>query len=115
MVIGRLRIGRESGVTTVRFTDTILVEEAEISLIKKELCDHLNKNNLRVLLDCKNIRRLSSSAVSMIEEFYRWLKTFGSTMALCRVRADIRPILHVMELGRIPLFMDKRSALLAQW
>jgi anti-anti-sigma regulatory factor len=113
--MGRLRIGRESGVTIVRFNDTILVEEAEIALLKKELCDHLNKTNLRVLLDLKNVRRMSTCAVVMIREFCRWLKPFGSTIALCRVRADIKRILAVMDAENIPLFPDKRSALLAHW
>jgi anti-anti-sigma regulatory factor len=115
LVMGRLRIGRESGVTTVRFNDTILVEEAEIALLKKELCDHLNKPNLRILLDLKNVRRMSTCAVLMIREFCRWLKPFGSTLALCRVRADIKRILTVMDAENIPLFPDKRSALLAHW
>lgn len=115
LVMGRLRIGKESGVTTVRFNDAILVEEAEINLIKKELCDHLNKPNLRVLLDCKNVRKMSTWAVTMIRDFARWLRTFGSTMALCRVRSEIRPGLAWMDAENIPLFPDKRSALLASW
>ena len=115
LVLGRLRIGRESGVTTVRFNDTMMVERSEISYIKKELCDYLNTPNLRVLLDCKNVRRMSTVAVIMIHDLYRWLKPFGSTMALCRVRADIKSILSVMDFEDIPLFPDKKSALLAQW
>ncbi|HWY88608.1 MAG TPA: FHA domain-containing protein [Gemmataceae bacterium] len=115
LVMGRLRIGRESGVTTVRFNDTKLVDEGEIAYIKKELCEHLDKPNLRVLLDCKNVKRMSTGAVMMIRDFCRWLKTYGSTMALCRVRLDVRLILAVMDANDIPLFPDKRTALLAQW
>ncbi len=115
VIMGRFRIGRENGVTIVRLNDSMLVEEGEISFIKRELCDHLNRPNLRVLLDCKNIRRMSTSGVVMLREFHRWLQPFGSTMALCRVRADIRPILKILDLDNIPLFMDKRSALLENW
>ena len=115
LVMGRLRIGRESGVTTVRFNDTMLVEDSEISFIRKELGDHLNKPNLRVLLDCTNVRRMSTSAAAMIRDFSKWLKPFGSTMALCRVRDDIKPILGVVNADTIPLFPDKRAALLAHW
>ena len=99
----------------MRFNDTMLVEKSEIVFIKKELCDYLNVPNLRVLLDCKNVRRMSTVAVLMIHDVYRWLKPFGSTMALCRVRADVRSILAVMDLEDIPVFADKRSALLEQW
>src|SRR5262249_42532365 len=73
VVMGRLRVGKENDITIVRFNDPILVEEAEIALIKKELHDHLNKSNMRVLIDCKNIRRMSTSAVRMIDELSSWL------------------------------------------
>src|SRR5260370_40954376 len=36
LVMGRLRIGRESGVTTLRFNDTQLVAESEDALVKLE-------------------------------------------------------------------------------
>ena len=62
-----------------------------IGRIQQELADQLNKPSLRVLLDCKNVRRMSTHAVIMIREFNKWLKPFGSRMALCRVRADIKP------------------------
>jgi anti-anti-sigma regulatory factor len=115
VVMGRLRIGRESGVTTVRFNDTMLVEEAEITYIDKELRDLLNKPNLRVLLDCKNVKRMSTAGVSMILEFNRWVKQFGNTLALCRVRADIRSILQVLDSEEIPIFHDKKAAYMANW
>jgi hypothetical protein len=115
IIMGRFRIGRDRGVTIVRFNDTRLVEEVEIAFIKKELCDYLNLPNLRVLLDCKNVRRMSSCAVVMIQEFSRWLKPFGSRLALCRVRADIRRILPVMDADSIPLFPDRKTALLEEW
>lgn len=116
VVMGRFRIGRESGVTTVRFTDAKLVEEAEVAYIKKELCEHLDRPNLRVLLDCKNVKRMSTTAVSMFREFHKWLGPRGGTMALCRVRADILPVVNLMIAGDgIPLFPDKKSAYLAQW
>ena len=63
IVKGRLRIGMDRGVTTVRFNDFKLVDESEIAAIRQELCDNLNKNALRVLLDMKNVRKLSSGAV----------------------------------------------------
>lgn len=115
LVMGRLRIGKEGGITTVRFNDTILVEEAEIAYVRKELCDHLNRPNLRVLLDFKNVRRMSTSAVTMVREFYRWLQSFGSTMAMCRIRPDVQGMLSVFHAENIPVFPDKKSGLLAKW
>jgi anti-anti-sigma regulatory factor len=115
LVMGRLRIGRDQGVTTVRFNDAQLVDESEVTLIKKELCQYLGKANLRVLLDFKNVRRMSTAGVQMIGDFYTWLKPWGSTMALCRVRDDLKTILRTMDLAKIPLFHDKREAIDARW
>lgn len=115
LVKGRLRVGRESGVTTIRFNDNQMVDEGEIAYIKKELCDNLNRNNLRVLLDCKNLRRMSSGGVKMLGEVNSWLKGWGSTMALCRVHPDLVPILTTLDLAQIPVFPDKSAALAARW
>jgi hypothetical protein len=60
-VVGRLRIGLERGHTVVRINDSAMVDESEIAQIKKELCDKLSKPNLLILLDLKNVRRLSSA------------------------------------------------------
>src|SRR5207244_5466666 len=85
-VKGRLRIGREGNVTLVRINDIFLVQESEISLIKKELYENLSRSNLRVLIDFKNVKRMSTVAVAMLDELSTWLKRGGSTLALCRVR-----------------------------
>lgn len=114
-VLGRLRIGKESGVTTVRFNDAIMVDESEIALIRKELSQHLNRPNLRVLLDFKNIRRMSTSAVTMIRDFCKWLRNLGSTMAICRVRPDFHDILAIFNADQIPHFRDKPTAIRSQW
>jgi anti-anti-sigma regulatory factor len=114
-VMGRLRIGVERGVTVVRFNDQRIVEEAEISHIKKELCENLNRNNLRVLLDLKNVRRLSANGLTMLRDFRRWLKTFGSTMAICRIRSEIKEMLSMLQVEAIPVFHDKTEAFDAKW
>jgi hypothetical protein len=113
---GRLRIGREANITIVRINDSYLVEESEIALIKKELYDNLNRPNLRVLLDFKNVKRMSTVAVIMIDEIYTWLKPWGSTLALCRVRPEVQGIMKELTLrNKIPIFPDKPTALAARW
>ncbi len=116
IVQGRLRIGSEGDITIIRINDVYLVEEAEIALVSKELRETLSKPNLRVLLDCKNVRRLSTTAVAMIDELFSWLKPWGSTMALCRVRPELHDILGTLRLrNHIPHFPDKREALASRW
>jgi pSer/pThr/pTyr-binding forkhead associated (FHA) protein len=116
IVKGRLRIGREGDVTFIRINDSFLVEEAEIALIKKELADNLNKPNLRVLLDFKNVKRMSTIAVMMIDEVYSWLKPWGSSLALCRIRPEVQGIMKELTMrNRIPVFGDKFSGLNSRW
>jgi hypothetical protein len=113
---GRLRIGREGDITVIRINDAFLVEEAEIALIKKELGDNLNKPNLRVLLDFKNVKRMSTIAVMMIDEVYSWLKPWGSTLAMCRIRPEVQGIMKELTMrNKIPIYRDKPSAMAAKW
>ena len=114
-MMGRLRIGREQGVTTVRFNDTMLVEESEIGHVKKELTDNLNRPNLRILLDLKNVRRMSTNAITMLTEFSRWVKPFGSHMAMCRIRPELREMMATMHVAGIPIFPDKPTAYSTKW
>jgi anti-anti-sigma regulatory factor len=115
IVKGRLRIAREGNITAVRINDVYLVEEAELALINKELHDNLGHNNLRVLLDFKNVRRMSSNAAQMFAELVQWLRTRGSTLAICRLRPEFRDMMSTLLGNSIPMFRDKPSALLGTW
>ncbi|HZZ82643.1 MAG TPA: FHA domain-containing protein [Gemmataceae bacterium] len=114
-VKGRLRVGLDRGVTVIRFNDPILIAESEIALVKKELCDNTNTANLRVLLDLKNVRRLSSQAVVMLADVYRWQLAFGNEMAVCRIRPELHSALSMLRVENIPIFKDKTSAITSKW
>jgi anti-anti-sigma regulatory factor len=116
LVKGRLRIGLDSGITTVRFNDLYLVEESEIALVKKEIQENLIRPNLKVLFDCKNVRRLSSAAAEMFLELHGWLGNRGCSMALCRVRPDLHAILQTLGIfEKVKHFADKKLALATRW
>jgi anti-anti-sigma regulatory factor len=115
IVKGRLRIGRDGRVTVVRFNDVCLVEEGEVGLAKKELFEVVQPNQ-RVLLDCKNVRRMSSVAAEMISEFAQKLNKVGSNCAICRVRPELKSILsayHVLD--KIAYYDDKAVAIASAW
>jgi hypothetical protein len=111
----RLRIAVDQGVTVVRLSDVMLLDESEVAATKKALCDNLNRHNLRVLLDLKNVRKLSSNAVSMLGEFHRWLKPWGSTLAFCRIRPELEDALAMFRVDEVPVFHDKPAAIQAKW
>ncbi len=115
VVIGRLRIGQESGVITVRFYDELLVDESEIALIDKELRDNINQTNVRGLLDMKTVRKMSSATVLMFAELSRWLRPMGSSIAVCRVRPEVESALVLLDVGNIRIFPNKQMALAAKW
>lgn len=115
LVMGRLRIGRDQGVTIVGFNDQHLVEEAEVALISKELRENLSKPQLRILLDFKNVRRMSSVGAKMVGELIQSLKQWGSTLAVCRVRPELQSMISSLSAQRILVYKDKRTAITSKW
>lgn len=116
VVRGRLRIAREGAITIVRINDVYMVEEAELLHIKKELQDNLNVPNLKVLLDLKNVRRMSSAAVGLFAEFDGWLKKSGGRLALCRLRPELAGMVDdLRNVFNLKVFDDKVQALAGKW
>ena len=116
LVKGRLRIGLDGGVTHVRFNDRYLVDEAEIALVRKELYDNLEQRNLKVVLDFKNVRRMSSVAIKMIDELYSWLLHRGSKLAICRVREALQESLQLLKMKNdLKQFHDRKEAMVSVW
>jgi anti-anti-sigma regulatory factor len=115
VVKGRLRIAREQGFLIVRFTDTMIVDQAEIDHIQRELRESLGMSNQRILLDFKNVDRLSSNGVVMIRDLESWLGVFGSKLAICRIRSEILTMISTLIPTPITIFPDKHSALSGKW
>ena len=116
IVRGRLRITRDGGTTIVRINDVYLVDPAELAHLKKELMENLNVQNLKVLLDLKNVRRMSAAAVSLFAELSTWLRKTGGTLALCRVRPELANMMHDLQnLFGLRVYPDKEKALAARW
>ena len=116
VVRDRIRIGREGPVTVVRVNEIYLVEAAELLDLKVELHARLDLPNLRVLIDLKNVRRMSSAAAKSFGELANWLHARNSTLAVCRLRPELAGLL-----GDLPtafdfkIYQDKSLALSAKW
>ncbi len=116
VVRGRLRISREGPITIVRINDVYMVEEAELLHIKKELQDNLNIPNLKVLLDMKNVRRMSSAAMSLFTDVSGFLKKNGGRMALCRLRPELAGMVDdLRNVFQLKVFDDKPQAMKGKW
>ncbi|MGE3807746.1 MAG: STAS domain-containing protein [Gemmataceae bacterium] len=115
-VKGRLRVSREGDITVLRFNDVYLVEEAEIAFIKKELIDNLGRQGMRVLLDFKNVKRLSSVGAEMVQEVFRRIRAQAGSLAMCRLNPDLHMAFQTLGiLDSIKLFNNKDEACAAKW
>ena len=115
-VKGRLRISKEAGITILRVNDIYLVEESELALIRKEMQDHCHNPSMRILVDMKNVKRMSSAAAEMFSRLREWLAPFGSKIAFCRLRGEFEGMLKTYPGTQgLPLFPDKPKALAAKW
>jgi anti-anti-sigma regulatory factor len=116
VVKGRLRISREGGITVVRVNDVYLVEDAELALINHELHEHLDHHNQRVLIDMKNVRRMSSQAAEMFAHLKSWLAPKSSRMAFCRLRPEFEQMFRSYAVTHdLPMFAEKPKALSGKW
>jgi anti-anti-sigma regulatory factor len=115
VVKGRLRLARQQGILIVHFNDDMIVDPAEIDQIQRELRESLRAPNQRIVLDFKNVDRLSSGGVVMIRDLQNWLGAFGSKLSICRVRPDILAMISTLIPTPITIFPDRRSALAGKW
>ncbi len=116
VIKGRLRVAREGGITIVRLNDVYLVDPGELAQIRHELHENLKASNLRVLLDMKHVKRMSSQAGEMFAELRSWLGRSGSRMAFCRLRAEFNSVLHAYPATTdLAVFSDKPKAMVAKW
>ena len=115
VIKGRLRLMKEETAVVVRFNDGNLVEDSEVALVKKELYQHVEKLNDRVLLDFKNVKRMSSAAVKVMFELNGWIRARGGTMAMCHLNSEVQGIFKTLSFDNVPVFPDKDMALRKKW
>ncbi|MGL6094365.1 MAG: FHA domain-containing protein [Fimbriiglobus sp.] len=116
VVRGRLRIMREGPVTIVKVQDNYMVEGPELAHMKKEFFENLDVPNLRVLLDMKNVMRMSTSAATLMAELRDWLRKRGSTFALCRLRPELGGMVSdLTNVFQLKAFTTKEEAVAAKW
>jgi len=116
VVRGRLRITREGAISVIKVNETYLVEEAELAHVKKELHDNLDVTNQRVLLDLKNVRKMSTAAVKLFADLNQWLSLRASKLALCRLRPELVSLADEMRsLFHLRVFAEKEDAINTRW
>lgn len=113
---GRLRISHDGPVTVVRVNDLYLVEEAELRHLMRELNEHLTGPNVKALLDLKDVRRMSASAVGLFADLNERLRQTGGSLAICRLRPELAGLVSdLRNLFNIRVYDDKDKAIAASW
>jgi anti-anti-sigma regulatory factor len=113
---GRVRVSYEHSITVLRVEEADLVDPAEVALIKKELRDQMNHTNQRILLDFKEVKRMSVAGAEMVAGVRSWLKRQSSKMAICRMKPELqRMVQGLAHLDGVPFFAEKPHALSARW
>jgi anti-anti-sigma regulatory factor len=80
------------------------------------LHEQLDQPNLRVLIDMKNVKRMSSQAAEMFAHLRGWLRPKGSRMAFCRLRPEFEQMLRAYPVTNdLQMFPEKPKALSAKW
>ena len=116
IVRGRLRIASVEGTVVVRLNDIYLVESGDLALLNKELRENLNRPNLRVLIDFKNVRRLSSCGATMFAGLAGMLTSNGGSLAFCRLRSELEAMMKSFpRLRGVKVFRDKHVAMSGNW
>jgi anti-anti-sigma factor len=111
----RMMINDYAGVTVVTFTDTSLLEAAQIEQIARELY-HLadQQNKQKIILDFSKVKTMSSQGIGVLLNLSKKLAGIKGALALCAVRPEIKKIFSITGLDKQFAFHpDDRSALSA--
>ncbi len=95
-----------------------LKEEETVSPVRYELRSLLEEEKVpsRVVIDMGNTRYLSSRAVGVLLAHYQGLERVGSTMRVCGVSKEIKPVLDQMRLSMlIDIYPSVEEAIQDPW
>jgi anti-anti-sigma factor len=95
-----------------------LQEEETVSPVRYELRGLLEEEKVpgRMVIDMGNTRYLSSRAVGVILAHYQGLERVGSTMRVCGVSKEIKPVLDQMRLSMlIDIYPSVEEAVKDSW
>jgi anti-anti-sigma factor len=106
------------GVMVVSLLSPDLKEEETVSPVRYELRGLLEEDKVpsRMVIDMGNTRYLSSRAVGVLLAHYQGLERVGSTMRVCGVSKEIKPVLDQMRLSMlIDIYPSVEEAVQDPW
>ena len=98
-----LEIDQLGNVTRVLFTSTQIMESELTEEIGGQLFDLLKQGKCRILLDFRNLERVSSGLVAKIITLHKRVVAQSGRLAIC----NVNPAIHdVFEMLRLPKFLN---------
>jgi anti-sigma B factor antagonist len=105
-------LSRENGVTVVAVSGA--VDSESLREFRKNMAAACAGRRATVLLDCRGLTYLNSSAIGLIAVYRRKLLSARGSLAICNVdKATVRT-LDLLEVGRLlKIYPDRETALQA--
>ncbi len=116
MAESRLLIVEYSGVTTVTFPDSAILEPTVISQIAKDLYALADEKQIRKLvLDFSKVRFLASHALGILLTLRKKSRDIKGTLVLCGLRPDLMKVFKITSLDKIFTILPDDAAALASF
>ena len=113
-----LRVGESEGITLVELVakGKAFVEEQEIARLESELSTLIVDGHERLVVNLKNIDRLSGAAITALMEAHRLAMSRGGRLKLCKARPLVNEMLHAVGAHkRLDVFVDEWNAVASDW
>ena len=98
----RLVVARIGELAVVRFTDTRIVDSANIEEMGEEMFALVENERIKhVLLNFDGVDFLSSAALNKLILMDKKIKEVGGVLRLCELKADIREVFVITRLEKV--------------
>ena len=115
--LGHLRLGECEGITLVELLSKgkAIVEDEVVAAIAQELFALIDGGRERIVLNFKNIERISIQAVSAVIDAHRHCVDRGGMLKVCKLRPLAVEMFQATARKRIEIYSDEWNAIDSDW
>jgi len=110
----RIKVSESGQVSVVTFTDSKIIDEAEIQEMGQELYDLVERDSRKkILLNFANVEFLSSAALGKLIGFDKRVKQHAAQLMLSNIRPEIYEVFAITKLTKLFQIKDDEADALA--
>src|SRR3989304_9253116 len=110
----RIKVSESGPVSIVTFTDSKIIDEAEIQERGQELYDLVERDNRqKIVLNFANVEFLSSAALGKLIGFDKRVKQHAAVLVLSNIRPEIYEVFAITKLTKLFQIKDDEADALA--